>query len=794
MDNQEKTATPANDSLLDYQITDSDIASKGVVSAPDRLVGTAAENKQVFDALIREAVKDKFNGLIEALMDTGAAAQIGAQWNYLMYGSTVQELLEDIATTTNNYKILLRGTDGAENIGVHPPSGFSDTILQDLLDSIAAAIRDIDGLPEGGSVGQALRMTSGGAAWGDVNEVPTAGLAGQVLRRNNSGAGVWGDVNEVPAGGETGQVLRMLETGMSGWDAAVAAGLPFGVCATTRNVAAKTVTVKDVITDPATALPLTGAQVLVRFFTSNIMDNPTLNVNGTGAYPITWLGDPIQSGWLLGGRDYIFVFDGTNWELTGASGPYVTAGRAVSSTIGSLATAEGRDNIASGSCAHAEGIGNTVSGYTSHAEGTQNTASSAWTHAEGSNNTAGGLCAHAEGSENTASGTASHAEGANSVASGSYSHARGRGAVANHLGQSASGTYNTPDASTAAASARGNYIEIVGNGTDEDNRGNARTLDWDGNEVLAGKLTLGAAGTASLDAASYGQLQSHTGDSVVHITAAERQAWNEKQAQYTFDNLPTAGSTNPVYSGGVYTALSAKADNSSLAAHVGDSTAHVTAADKAEWDAKADGAALNAHVNDSAVHASAAEKAAWNAKQDALTIDAKPTLDSANPVASGGVYNALDAKAAAADLSSHAGDSAIHVTAAEKAAWNDKQDAMIVDPTPIRESGNLVSSGGVYAALAAKSSGAKKGAIALSATWNGSGPYTQTVTVSGASVDSASQVDLQPDAAQLAQLIFDGVQAMVVENSGGTLTVYAVGGKTSVAMTVQCTVAEVGSR
>ena len=33
-------------------------------------------------------------------------------------------------------------------------------------------------------------------------------------------------------------------------------------------------------------------------------------------------------------------------------------------------------------------------------------------------------------------------------------------------------------------------MEIIGNGTSISNRSNARTLDWDGNEVLAGGLTL----------------------------------------------------------------------------------------------------------------------------------------------------------------------------------------------------------------------------------------------------------------------------------------------------------------
>lgn len=43
--------------LNDYKILDSDITTKGVVNAPDRLTGTAQQNKAVFDRLIREVVK-----------------------------------------------------------------------------------------------------------------------------------------------------------------------------------------------------------------------------------------------------------------------------------------------------------------------------------------------------------------------------------------------------------------------------------------------------------------------------------------------------------------------------------------------------------------------------------------------------------------------------------------------------------------------------------------------------------------------------------------------------------------
>ena len=78
----------------------------------------------------------------------------------------------------------------------------------------------------------------------------------------------------------------------------------------------------------------------------------------------------------------------------------------------------------------------------------------------------------------------------NNTASGDYSHAAGNSTIANHKSQYVFGEFNLADDSNNSANARGNYIEIVGNGTNDSARANARTLDWNGNEILAGDLTI----------------------------------------------------------------------------------------------------------------------------------------------------------------------------------------------------------------------------------------------------------------------------------------------------------------
>lgn len=116
---------------------------------------------------------------------------------------------------------------------------------------------------------------------------------------------------------------------------------------------------------------------------------------------------------------------------------------------------------------------------------------------------------------------------------------------------------------------------------------------------------------------------------------------------------------------------------------------------------------------------------------------------------------------------------------------------MAVDSAPASGSGHLVTSGGVYTALAGKQDKVKSGSIALSASWSGAGPYTQTVTVTGAAVTANSFVDLRAGAAALAQLAADGVTALFIENSSGVLTACALGAAPTAALTVACTVTEV---
>lgn len=220
-----------------------------------------------------------------------------------------------------------------------------------------------------------------------------------------------------------------------------------------------------------------------------------------------------------------------------------------STASGYASHAEGGTNVASGYMSHAEGYNTSASRNYTHAEGRNTVASMDAAHAEGSNTIAGGSHSHAEGDGSRALESASHAEGAKSMASGFYSHSEGyyttaaghsshvEGAytIANGESSHVFGVYNVADSLSnwpewisgqaysvgdkvkylVNSTYRGyicktpnsdasfdqskwnpqggkmNYVEIVGGGTDNDNRANIRALDWDGNARLKGDVYVG---------------------------------------------------------------------------------------------------------------------------------------------------------------------------------------------------------------------------------------------------------------------------------------------------------------
>lgn len=133
-----------------------------------------------------------------------------------------------------------------------------------------------------------------------------------------------------------------------------------------------------------------------------------------------------------------------------------------------------------------------------------------------------GSNSHAEGMENVTLNAYSHAEGFRTIANGNMSHAEGENTISSKTAQHASGKFNIKD---TGSGSYGTYVEIVGNGTDASNRSNARTLDWNGNEWVAGKVSAGtvanpASVTADNDLTTKKYVDDLTSSSVSAITTA----------------------------------------------------------------------------------------------------------------------------------------------------------------------------------------------------------------------------------------------------------------------------------
>lgn len=153
-----------------------------------------------------------------------------------------------------------------------------------------------------------------------------------------------------------------------------------------------------------------------------------------------------------------------NAESGTAEAPYYTLGiRKSGEAVGNYSVAEGN--------------GTTASALGSHAEGGNINVSGVWYYL-----TASGNYAHAEGCATTASGRHSHSEGYLTTASGDWSHAQNRHTIADQSSQTAIGKYNTANIN--------NNLFVIGNGTADDSRSNAFTVDTSGNVGVAGDVNI----------------------------------------------------------------------------------------------------------------------------------------------------------------------------------------------------------------------------------------------------------------------------------------------------------------
>lgn len=240
-----------------------------------------------------------------------------------------------------------------------------------------------------------------------------------------------------------------------------------------------------------------------------------------------------------------------------------------------------------------------------------------------------------------------------------------------------------------------------------------------------------------------------------------------KQDLLHFDRSPVAGSNNPVTSDGIATAIAGKQDTLTL-------------------DERPTARSRNPVT-------SGGIRSAIDEKQDALVFDGSPVSGSSHPITSGGVYAALADKQNRLffDDEPTRGSNNVLTSGAVYDALRNVDISVEVDDEPTQNSRHAVMSGGVYLALSGKQDKIWRTTVSLTATWNGSNPYSQVITIPNTT--QYSMVELQPSIAAIRGFKQAGVDAMWVENDNGVLTVYTLGAVPTTAMEIQCIITEVGN-
>lgn len=181
-------------------------------------------------------------------------------------------------------------------------------------------------------------------------------------------------------------------------------------------------------------------------------------------------------------------------------------------TIGVLNKATAQSAIAIGDKVENE-PNNQATNLGSIAIGSSNTSSGLYAVAIGRANVASEHSAVTLGYGNTASGRGALAANALNVASAKFATSMGAYSKATGGASLVAGKYNIEDtgAITDQNTDARKYALIIGNGTADDARSNAATIDWDGNAVVAGKLTVGAAPVNAMDVATKQYVDSQGG-------------------------------------------------------------------------------------------------------------------------------------------------------------------------------------------------------------------------------------------------------------------------------------------
>lgn len=754
--------------LNNHKILDTDVTTKGVVAAPNILNGSAQQNKAIFDRLIREIVKERLNALIDDLTAVTAAGELGASVEGVT-GNTVQAVLSALKAEVDT-----KAGDAGVTAKLALKADKADTDLH-----FKALVFD--------------------AATGTFT----------FTRENGTSVEVDTALEKVAVNftydATTEELVLTLADG-----------------STQRISLAALISAFDFVDSSTVAFGVSGGTVTAQVKAGSITDE-------------------MLSATLV---DYLegLVSDAESSEIA-ADGSAQSAASAAASASSSASTAASAAASARSSASSATSARGYASAAASEANSRANTAAAAADAAENSSNVAARAAASAAVSAASASGAVTRypyidGESGNWMV---WDTSQGAFVDTGVPATGADGATFTPSVSEDGIISWTNDKGLP-NPTARNITGPAGKDGEDGEDghglVIMGlyatlaELETAHPTAAEGDAYAVGTAASNViyvwdgsawvnigplsgpqgqkgdigpagpnlinGSTSTTLTGVLRGNGSNVTVQ-AVDATPTSGSGNLITSGGVQAAIASA------------TTAIKAASDLANYYTKSQ-TYTQAEVN---AMVSAIPKFAIEVVQTLPVEDISDTTVYLVPSSSGETQNLYDEYIHVSNKWEKLGTQTVDLTGYATEAWVTTQLGSYLKTTDIAAwakaatkptytksevgLGNVDNTSDAdkpistaqQVALDGKQPNVKLGTIALSGTWSGSGPYTKTVTVTGATVTANSKVDLQPAATALNTLISAGVTALWVENNSGTLTAYALGAAPSAGGTVQCTVTEV---